>query len=1289
MFRIKTKVATSSLLNYCHRNSQQQLLLSSGSNIGTKKHSQLLLLNQQQINKRKFHISTLQHLNNKNIKSISIGNIELFNINNKLSVKDSLNIPNYNNLLLNNEEYSKDLLSHLKWMAMKDKLGQDMFLIGHYGEFKRELVFTYCQLANRPIEYICITRDTSEFDFKQRKEILNAKHSYFIDQSAVRAAKNGSILILDGIEKAERNILPILNNLLENREMALEDGSFLISSERYEALMREEGKTKEELEKMKIIPVHSNFRIIALGLPIPPYHGNSLDPPLRSRFQSRKIDLPSLDFIYKELMVHNNQNNHEIQQLTSEKQEKLLTILLKFTQSISHLDQLIGGTSNNHSLLSVEQQKELQVIPRFPLSNLKNFIELIHTFKNFISTSEDEVYRLMNILYPIQLFVGGNNNIKQSQQKKVLNEDNKLVGIIREQMRECASSIYNLFNEESNEQLVYNDNLEEDIKELSKDDVNNMMKIVIECNANNTNTITIATKSGTVNNNELKEDQIDNVLFKDTGFISISKHKQTLIDMLKSHYCDRDICLIGSKGSGKSLLSKTFAKLLNYDLNYFPMYKEMTSRDLLQKRATDKEGNTIWKNSILIDSMVNGSLCILDGIDRMNTDILLSIQSLIQHRVLYLSNGTRYLSHIFYDELLNDKGYTKQQLDEHGIFRIHPSFRIIAIAQNHEMKEWLSLELFNLFHFHELPELSYEEKRELLVKKVFSDNELVENKEQLIDSLLKIKEEYNGASFNEEQRNITIRDIIRILQRYKLFKEENLLTLLERTTMSYILPKHHIEYLHKIVNQHSSITHSKSNSHNEENNSIKIEKTKTHLKIDELEITLNPNANPLYIPKPYFIDTDEHKRIMKELLKDHLLKENSLVIGYQGVGKNKITDQLLNLLNCEREYLQLHRDITISSLTVQASVVNGVLTFIDSPLVRAIIKGRILILDEIDKAPLEVVSILKSLIEDKHMVLGDGRRIISQEEYDKRKLLNSDLTNVIPIHPNFRIIALANPPTFPFQGNDFYRENGDIFSCHFVNNPQGESEIKLLMSYGPNVPESIIRKLSNAFDDLRKAVEDNVILYPYSTRELIHIVKHLETFRGETSIQEALSNVFDFDAFDYQTIEFLKKIFEKHEIPFSFKQSEQFTINIAKEIPLTKVNEKKTIGFFRDDSLQQQFTISTTPIKSYISPEMYYSYEDPDSSAFSSSPQPTDKHTDLMKFSELKYFVDIPCQTSKKVITFNNNQSIHVFSTSNPYGFIHFDNYHCDSYRTTELYTISNIFGTDCSFLPLSSSSEG
>lgn len=54
----------------------------------------------------------------------------------------------------------------------------------------------------------------------------------------MRAAIKGRVLILEGIEKAERNVLPVLNNLLENREMHLEDGRLLIPWHRYDQLMK-------------------------------------------------------------------------------------------------------------------------------------------------------------------------------------------------------------------------------------------------------------------------------------------------------------------------------------------------------------------------------------------------------------------------------------------------------------------------------------------------------------------------------------------------------------------------------------------------------------------------------------------------------------------------------------------------------------------------------------------------------------------------------------------------------------------------------------------------------------------------------------------------------------------------------------------------------------------------------------------------------------------------------------------------------------------------------------------
>ena len=60
-----------------------------------------------------------------------------------------------------------------------------------------------------------------------------------------------------------------------------------------------------------------------------------------------------------------------------------------------------------------------------------------------------------------------------------------------------------------------------------------------------------------------------------------------------------------------------------------------------------------------------------------------------------------------------------------------------------------------------------------------------------------------------------------------------------------------------------------------------------------------------------------------------------LLIGNQGVGKNKLADRLLQLLRCEREYIQLHRDTTVQALTSSPTLRGGVIVLEDSPLVRA------------------------------------------------------------------------------------------------------------------------------------------------------------------------------------------------------------------------------------------------------------------------------------------------------------------------------------------------------------------
>jgi len=69
---------------------------------------------------------------------------------------------------------------------------------------------------------------------------------------------------------------------------------------------------------------------------------------------------------------------------------------------------------------------------------------------------------------------------------------------------------------------------------------------------------------------------------------------------------------------------------------------------------------------------------------------------------------------------------------------------------------------------------------------------------------------------------------------------------------------------------------------------------------------------------------------------------------------------------------------------------------------------------------------------------------------------------------------------------------GDIFSCHAVDNPKPQSELAMLRRYGPDVPEPILQKLVAAFGELRSLADQGIINYPYSTREVVNIVKHLQ-----------------------------------------------------------------------------------------------------------------------------------------------------------------------------------------------------
>ena len=63
----------------------------------------------------------------------------------------------------------------------QDVLGQDMFLLGPPGPLRRHLALAYCELTGREMEYVSLSRDTTETDLNQRREIV-AGTVHYVDQ---------------------------------------------------------------------------------------------------------------------------------------------------------------------------------------------------------------------------------------------------------------------------------------------------------------------------------------------------------------------------------------------------------------------------------------------------------------------------------------------------------------------------------------------------------------------------------------------------------------------------------------------------------------------------------------------------------------------------------------------------------------------------------------------------------------------------------------------------------------------------------------------------------------------------------------------------------------------------------------------------------------------------------------------------------------------------------------------------------------------------------------------------
>jgi len=453
-------------------------------------------------------------------------------------------------------------------------------------------------------------------------------------------------------------------------------------------------------------------------------------------------------------------------------------------------------------------------------------------------------------------------------------------------------------------------------------------------------------------------------------------------------------------------------------------------------------------------------------------------------------------------------------MSERGLLPIHPAFRLVALAEpptvGQSKGQWITPETLAMFRFHQMRPLSQSEESEVLKRISGASGPMLED---VLRATHRLRASDDG-SLRSISTNLSTRQLLRIARRLQQFPSEDAHSAIQKATLARFLPSLAKETLEKELEKLGI-----AGSAQEESEAV--------CKVEESRLTIGNTSAPVFqpstggkVPETLFYDTPQNLAIMEAMLQDFLLGEHLLLVGNQGTGKNKVVDRLLHLLNKPREYIQLNRDTTVQTLTLQPTVREGVIVYDDSPLVQAAKSGNILVVDEADKAPTNVTCILKSLVEAGEMILSDGRKIVpptSQEEGP----------NIIKMHPDFRMFVLANRPGFPFLGNDFFGTLGDLFACHVVDNPSMESELSMLRQYGPDVPEDIMRRLVKAFSELRAMADEGSITYPYSTREVVNIVKHLQRFPDD-GLGTVVRNVFDFDGYSKEVRDTLTEVLHKH-----------------------------------------------------------------------------------------------------------------------------------------------------------------
>ncbi|GAA5962669.1 hypothetical protein JCM21900_006763 [Sporobolomyces salmonicolor] len=867
----------------------------------------------------------------------------------------------------------------------------------------------------------------------------------------------------------------------------------IVSTARYD-LMVENGE-----DTTNFIPAHPDFRIIALGCPVPPFPGMPIDPPFRSRFQARFLDsveaakVMARQELAKSLEGKDERIKEDVQRVVGKMSDVMASVQVQKEMRAKLASGISAGSS------------DLPLFPQTALLKLARFLAVFPPPSDPSAVTPEHFLTLLHSIHPTLAYAS-------QPARRALEDALKAAGFASwaEGIAECdvaeavASTGEGLFGW----RLVGVERVDD-----------RQARLVFA--REGCSDVSVVAAAGPLDFASFPPEPTQ-------GLHITPRFTHLLTSLFQLHALSSfDISFVPSSSSlqssssSTSLVLSTFASILGYNLEVQHLYKELGGRELWMRRVVGGVGGvTSWEQSSLVKGMKAGSLVWLEGVDTIGATFG-SLARLIGDREGEMWEGRR-LTLRSKEEAVGGKDDGDSVLDY-----IHPAFRLVTTSSKSTAPgEWLTEELASDLVALPTVSMPIAEERALLLSTGCVP--------QIVDQLELFAIRYRELTSTpgSKSRRLGTASLVRIAKRLARFPDEEVRGLVERTLLVEFLPNTEREQLADLLDETGLavaplLIHPPVEIGEESlvfrSQTLSGEAWKYEVPLFDVA-SLDPSGASHVPYMQQYLDNSQQTQLMRDIATDlELLDENVLLLGNQGVGKNKIIDRLLQLMRRPREYIQLHRDSTTQSLMFQTTLEGGVIRYVESPLLRAIKLGRVIVIDEVDKAPPPVVASLASLAGRGEMTLSDGRKIRPSASQPGAS------PDDIVVHPRFRLVLLANRPGHPFLGNPFLRVLGDNFSCYAVRNPDVDSELMVLSQLAPELDEQLIRSLVQAFQDLRKEFEKGTLTYPMSLRELLALVRHLQRFPSD-SLDQALRNIFDFDVHSPDTLDALYTVLQKYRL---------------------------------------------------------------------------------------------------------------------------------------------------------------